>query len=126
MVSTAADVAAAAASLAPLLACATNATSGGPPMIGLDTESIPTTVPRKGRAEQSGQAMPQPVALLQVASERHAFLFDLPALSVDPEARAAADALLVGLFGEQGCEIQQTIALFYPIDFLSIPFATVH
>lgn len=90
-------------------------------MIGLDTESIPTTVPRKGGADQSGQAIPQPVALLQVASERHAFLFDLPALSVDPEARAAADELLVRLFGEQGCEIRPQLHCFL----VSIPYYSI-
>ena len=112
MVSNAADVTAASAALLPILACATRESSGGPAMIGLDTESIPVTVPRKSRGEQSGQAIPQPVALLQVASERHAFLFDLPALSSDPHACTAADKLLVRLFGEEGCETQQIVTLF--------------
>lgn len=114
MVSTAADVTAASASLLPILARATRESSGGPAMIGLDTESIPVTVPR--RREQSlnfRQAIPQPVALLQVASEQHAFLFDLPALSTDPQACTAADKLLVRLFGEEGCETQQIVTFSY-------------
>ncbi len=106
MVATVADIAAAANDLAPLLADAQSRAITGrkswiernygsvqaAPMIGLDTESIPVT----------GKGQVQPVALLQLASARQAFLFDLPALSADPAAGSAADKLLCDLFCEPG------------------------
>jgi hypothetical protein len=78
-------VAAAAELFAGELAAAA-APAGGPRLLlGCDQESVPTT-----KAGQSGQ---QPVALLQLSTAAHAFVFDLQELARDAAAIGMAAAV---------------------------------